>query len=102
MARVPLYRARHDRTKEAAMRARPIDAEDSDLPERALRVERGQVMCPRRGPVDIERCWVCPEYRGMTDAHVEGLVCGLTDDAVASGFWAIEREGSRTEGGRDA
>ncbi len=84
------------------MRARPVDAEGSDLPERALRVERGEVMCPRRGPVDIERCWVCREYRGMADAHVEWLVCGLTDDAAASGFWAIERKGARTEGRRDA
>lgn len=74
------------------MGARPIDAEGSGPLERALRVERGEVMCPRRGPVDIERCWVCREYRGMADTHVEWLVCGLTDDAVASGFWAIDHE----------
>ena len=81
------------------MRARPIDPEGSDPPERALRIERGQVMCPRRGPVDIERCWVCREYRGMADAHVESLVCGLTEDAVASGFWAIDQDGSGSAGG---
>ena len=64
MARVRPPIERHDRSKEAAMGARPIDAEGSGPPERALRVERGEVMCPRRGPVDIERCWVCREYRG--------------------------------------
>ena len=84
------------------MRARPIDAEGSDPPERALRVERGQVMCPRRGPVDIERCWVCREYRGMADAHVEWLVCGLTEDAVESGLWAVSRDGPETAGGGHA
>ena len=80
------------------MRARPIDADGDDAPERALRVERGQVMCPRRGPVDIERCWACREYRGMADAHVEWLVCGLSDDAVASGFWAVDHDGSSATG----
>ena len=84
------------------MGARPIDTAGSDAPERALRIERGQVMCPRRGPVDIERCWACREYRGMADAHVEWLVCGLTDDAVASGFWAIEGAGTPTAGGGHA
>ena len=84
------------------MCARPIDTAGSDPPERALSVERGRVMCPRRGPVDIERCWVCREYLGMADAHVEWLVCGLTDDAVASETWAVDREGPPISGGRDA
>jgi hypothetical protein len=84
------------------MCARRVDAEGSEPPERALPVERGRVMCPRRGSVDIERCWVCREYRGMADAHVEWLVCGLTDDAVASGFWALDRDGSGSAGGGDA
>ncbi len=43
--------------------------------ERILAVEAGQVMCPRRGIVDIEDCWVCPAYRGLTGGQVEGLAC---------------------------
>lgn len=44
--------------------------------EHVLAVEAGQTMCPRRGIVDIEDCWVCPAYRGMSRGSVEGLVCG--------------------------
>jgi len=43
--------------------------------ERVLAVESGQVMCPRQGVVDIERCWMCPAYGGMSEAHDEGVVC---------------------------
>ena len=38
-------------------------------------VESGQVMCPRQGVVDIERCWMCPAYGGMSEGHDEGVVC---------------------------
>jgi hypothetical protein len=97
MARVPRCPERHDRVKEAAMSARPI--ERAGPPERALRVERGRVMCPRRGAVDIERCWVCREYQGMSDGHVEWLVCGLSEDAVASGLWALDHDDAAGGGG---
>jgi hypothetical protein len=43
--------------------------------ERILAVEAGQVVCPRRGIVDIAECWLCPAYLGMSGGHVEGLVC---------------------------
>lgn len=43
--------------------------------ERILTVEEGQVMCPRRGIVDIEDCWMSPAYRGLTGGQVEGLAC---------------------------
>lgn len=43
--------------------------------ERILTVEAGQVMCPLRGMVDIEDCWVCPAYQGLTGGQVEGLAC---------------------------
>jgi hypothetical protein len=43
--------------------------------ERILAVEAGQVACPRRGIVDIEDCWACPAYRGLTGGHFEGLAC---------------------------
>ena len=92
MARVPGGAERHDRVKEAAMGARPIDSERTGSSERALRVERGRVMCPRRGAVDIEGCWVCREYQGMSDGHVESLICGLSEEAVASGLWAVDHE----------
>ena len=44
--------------------------------ERALAVEDGQVVCPRRGIVDLEMCWVCPAYRGLTTGSREGVICG--------------------------
>lgn len=44
--------------------------------ERVLAIEAGQVVCPRRGIVDLERCWVCPAYRGLTTGRREGLICG--------------------------
>ena len=43
--------------------------------ERTLIVEAGQVMCPRAGIVDVERCWVCPFYDGFSAGSVEGVVC---------------------------
>ena len=43
--------------------------------ERILSVEAGRLMCPRRGIVDIEDCWICPAYRGMGGGPVEGLIC---------------------------
>lgn len=43
--------------------------------ERTLIVEAGQVMCPRVGVVDVERCWVCPFYDGFSAGPVEGVVC---------------------------
>ncbi len=43
--------------------------------ERILIVEAGQVVCPRRGIVDIEQCWACPAYRGAAPGVADGLVC---------------------------
>lgn len=43
--------------------------------ERTLVVEAGQVMCPRTGMVDLERCWICPAYDGFSTGLVEGVVC---------------------------
>jgi hypothetical protein len=40
-----------------------------------LIVEAGQVVCPRRGIVDIEQCWACPAYRGAAPGVADGLVC---------------------------
>ena len=43
--------------------------------EGVLAVEGGQVVCPRRGIVDVEICWVCPAYRGLTTGLREGVIC---------------------------
>ncbi len=43
--------------------------------ERVLAVESGQVICPRRGFVDIEQCWRCPSYRGLSSGPIEGVAC---------------------------
>lgn len=43
---------------------------------RILAVEGGQVVCPRRGIIDLEVCWTCPAYRGLTTGSTEGLICG--------------------------
>jgi hypothetical protein len=43
--------------------------------QRVLAVEDGQVLCPRRGVVDIEGCWVCPAYLGMSGEAMDGVVC---------------------------
>jgi len=40
-----------------------------------LTVEVGQVVCPARGPVDIELCFTCGSYRGLQDGPSERLVC---------------------------
>jgi hypothetical protein len=92
MARDAARSERHDRSKETTMSARtnPWRLESA---ERALRVEAGQVVCPRRGVVDIEACWTCPEYRGLTDGQSEHVVCGLSEESLASAVWALDHDG---------
>ena len=63
-----------------------------DASERSLCVEAGQVACPRRGIVDIEDCWICPDYRGLADGHVESLVCAVSNEWVAGAIWALDHE----------
>jgi hypothetical protein len=43
--------------------------------ERELAVEAGQVVCPRRGIVDIEICFQCSRFGGLQDGATERLVC---------------------------
>jgi hypothetical protein len=43
--------------------------------DRVLAVEAGQVVCPHHGAVDLERCWVCPAYDGLSTGRLEGVVC---------------------------
>lgn len=44
--------------------------------EQVLVVEEGQVVCPRRGVVDLELCFPCPRFLGFHQGITEGLVCG--------------------------
>jgi hypothetical protein len=65
-----------------------------DPAERALRMEAGEVVCPRQGLVDIEECWICPNYRGLREGRTESLICGLSEETLASETWAIDRAGT--------
>ncbi len=56
----------------------------SEPREHLLAVEAGQVMCPRRGLVDLESCWVCPAYRGLSTGRVEGLLCATESTLLSS------------------
>ena len=47
-------------------------------PHRTLAVEEGQVVCPRQGMVDMERCWACPTYDGLSTGRIQGVVCKAT------------------------
>ena len=42
---------------------------------RILEVQDGHVVCPRQGTVDLEQCWVCPAYDGLSGGRLEGVVC---------------------------
>jgi hypothetical protein len=44
---------------------------------RTLAVEEGEVVCPRQGVVDLELCWVCPSYGGLSGGHIQGVVCTM-------------------------
>jgi hypothetical protein len=43
--------------------------------ERVLAVEAGQVVCPRRGVADLESCWTCEAFDGLSMTRREGVVC---------------------------
>jgi len=51
-----------------------------------LTVEAGQVACPVRGIVDVERCFTCSSYRSYRNGLPDQLLCtprrpSLLDDA---------------------
>jgi hypothetical protein len=52
---------------------------------RTLAVEAGQVMCPRQGIVDVDRCWSCPAYDSLSSGWIEGVVCKLDLAELRSG-----------------
>lgn len=43
-----------------------------------LATEAGQVVCPRRGVIDIENCFACSCFRGPAHAEPEMIVCSPT------------------------
>lgn len=44
---------------------------------RTLAVEDGEVVCPRQGVVDLELCWVCPAYGGLSGDRMQGVICTM-------------------------
>jgi hypothetical protein len=52
-------------------RSRPENRDEQVLP-----VEAGRVVCPRRGVIDLELCFVCPHFSGFQEGVTEDLVCG--------------------------
>ena len=53
---------------------------------RVLTVEAGQVVCPHRGIVDLERCWSCPAYAGLSTSRIEGVICRADRGAPSVGI----------------
>ncbi len=49
-----------------------------------LAVEAGQVVCPLRGLVDVERCFFCRQYVGFQDGPVERLICHANEETEAA------------------
>ena len=41
----------------------------------ALHVASGEVVCPLRGPTDIEDCFICPAFQGFQPGQDERLLC---------------------------
>ena len=56
--------------------------------QRVFTIEAGQVVCPNRGVMDVEDCWVCPAYRGLSTGPTEGLVC--SPDRTASSYSGLD------------
>jgi hypothetical protein len=38
-------------------------------------IDSGRVVCPVRGVVELEDCWNCPAYLGLSDDRIPGVVC---------------------------
>ena len=63
--------------------------------ERVLAVDDGQVVCPRRGIVDLDECWGCPAYRGLTTGPREGVICGTEPVFLSTAArWSVGRLGA--------
>jgi hypothetical protein len=43
--------------------------------EQVLAIDHGRVVCPHRGMIDLELCFLCLRFRGFQEGITEGLVC---------------------------
>jgi len=59
--------------------------------DRVLPVEAGQVVCPRRGIVDLERCWTCSAYVGLSTTRMEGVICRADLGDLTAGILPFAR-----------
>lgn len=54
----------------------------------------GEVACPIRGVVDLERCFICPGFEGLHEGTRERLICRPERDvagwAQADETWDID------------
>lgn len=48
----------------------------SSGPQLERGIEAGQLMCPSRGLVDVEECFICPRFRGLHDDHLTCVSAG--------------------------
>jgi hypothetical protein len=48
-------------------------------------IEAGRVVCPVRGGAELEDCWNCPAYLGMSDDRIQGVVCDPERRRLLSG-----------------
>jgi hypothetical protein len=68
-------KASKHRQRVRTMKARWIRRQQESEGLGALHIEAGQVMCPHRGPTDIEECFVCSAFRGLRPGLDERLLC---------------------------
>lgn len=62
------------------MHSRTADRPAKQLQPVGLAVERGQVVCPRRGLVDVELCFTCRDFEGTHEGEIESLLCSADGD----------------------
>lgn len=48
-------------------------------------IEAGRVACSVRGFVELEDCWNCSAYLGMSDDRIQGVVCDPERRRLLSG-----------------
>ena len=53
------------------------------MAKRKLNVDEGRVNCPRRGDIDVEICYSCPDLRDIRlEGALEALTCRARAEAV--------------------
>ena len=72
--------------------ARPTLPTRAEARRGLLAIEAGQVVCPRRGVLDVEGCWTCRDFGGQT-TDGETVVCHW------SRLWTLTSRSTPTRGG---